>query len=155
MQIQSAQQLLSNLNALRAEASWRRSMGKAASCLQTVRVFKKSGVCAALCLLAFSASTFAADLRPLAAPAPTGPRTGFFIGLGGSYNSVKFDQDIYAVGVSNAFAGSVLAASGVAQGPSPPIHDTRSTLAPEGQVVTSRRSAAAVGSGAPSSNTNI
>jgi opacity protein-like surface antigen len=83
-------------------------------------------------LLAFSTSTFAADLR-LPPPAYV-PPAGFFIGLGGSYNSVKFDQDIYALGLSNVFNGATLVANGIAQGPGDPFHSLQSTFAPEAQA---------------------
>ena len=97
-------------------------------------MLKKSVVCAALCLLTFSTSAAAADLRPPPL-APSAPRGFFFIGLGGSYNSLKSDQELYSAGVSNVYAGDgTLVASGQAGGPANPFSDTRSTFAPEAQA---------------------
>jgi opacity protein-like surface antigen len=94
----------------------------------------QSSARATLCLLAFSSQAFAADLRmPPPAPAST-PPAGFFFGLGGSYNSVKFDQDIYALGISNVFNGATLVANGIAQGPGDPFHSLQATFAPEAQA---------------------
>ncbi len=46
------------------------------------------------------------------------PKTGLFLGLGGSYNSVNFGiQDVYAVGTSSVFQGGVLTSTGSAAGP--------------------------------------
>jgi hypothetical protein len=57
-----------------------------------------------------------------------------FIGLGGSYNSIKLDQDLYAAGVSNVYSGATLVAFGQAGGPANPFHDNQSTFAPEAQA---------------------
>jgi hypothetical protein len=97
-------------------------------------MLKKSAVCTALGLLTFSTLASAADLRALPPPVPTAPRIGFFIGLGGSYNSLKFDQELFSAGVSNVFGGSTLVASGQAGGPANPFHDNQSTFAPEAQA---------------------
>jgi opacity protein-like surface antigen len=97
-------------------------------------MLKNSGVCAALYLLACSTSAAAADLRPPPPLASNMPGAGFFIGLGGSYNSLKFDQELYAAGVSNVYNGSTLIAFGQAGGPANPFHDNQSTFAPEAQV---------------------
>jgi len=103
-------------------------------------MMRKSSGCAALYLLAcsgllaFSTSAFAADMRLPPPPPSYIPQGGFFIGLGGSYNSVKFDQDIYALGISNVFNGAVLVATGIAQGPGDPFHNIQSTFAPEVQA---------------------
>jgi hypothetical protein len=97
-------------------------------------MLKKSVVCAALCLLTFSTSAAAADLRPPPL-APSAPRGFFFIGLGGSYNSLKSDQELYSAGVSNVYAGDgTLVAFGQAGGPANPFSDTKSTFAPEAQA---------------------
>jgi len=96
-------------------------------------MLKKSVVCAALCLLTFSTSAAAADLRPPPL-APSAPRGFFFIGLGGSYNSLKSDQELYAAGVSNVFTDGTLVASGQAGGPANPFSDIKSTFAPEAQA---------------------
>jgi hypothetical protein len=45
------------------------------------------------------------------------PKTGFFAGLGGSYNWAKVDQDLKGIGISEVLLGSTLIASGNARGP--------------------------------------
>jgi hypothetical protein len=46
------------------------------------------------------------------------PTSAFFVGLGGSYDTVRFGtQNVYAVGTSNVFQNGVLASSGSAAGP--------------------------------------
>ena len=55
----------------------------------------KVTIYAALWLLTSSAASFAADMPLKAPPPPPMPMSGFFIGLGGSYNSVKFEQDMF------------------------------------------------------------
>jgi hypothetical protein len=98
-------------------------------------MLNKFGVVTALGLLTFSTLASAADLRPLPPPVPAIPRGGFFIGLGGSYNSLKFDQELYAAGVSNVYdSTSTLVATGQAGGPANPFHDNQSTFAPEAQA---------------------
>ena len=97
-------------------------------------MLNKFGVCAALGLLTLSTLASAADMRPLPPPVPVMPRGGFFIGLGGSYNTAKFDQELYAAGVSNVYSGSTLVAFGQAGGPANPFHDNQSIFAPEAQV---------------------
>jgi len=59
---------------------------------------------------------------------------GFFVGLGGSYNSVRLAQHINASGVSNVYSGSTLVAYGQAGGPANPFHSTQSTFAPTAQL---------------------
>jgi hypothetical protein len=73
---------------------------------------------------------------PLSARAeePIVPRAGWFAGLGGSFNSVNFDQDMFANGVGNVFSGTTLVATGAAGGPANPRQDIESTLAPEAQL---------------------
>ncbi len=61
------------------------------------------------------------------------PEAGLFIGLGGSYNSVKTDQNLFASGVSDVFAGGALTAFGEAGGPANPYHNINSTFAPQVQ----------------------
>ncbi len=59
------------------------------------------------------------------------PRTAFFLGLGGSYNSVNFgNQNVYAQGVSNIYLNGALVAVGSAGGPADPYINTQSTFAP-------------------------
>jgi hypothetical protein len=104
------------------------------ACEGRVLMLNKFGVCTALGLLTLSTLASAADMRPLPPPVPAMPRGGFFIGLGGSYNSVKYDQELYAAGVSNVYSGSTLIAFGQAGGPANPFHDNQSAFAPEAQA---------------------
>ncbi|QIN31737.1 hypothetical protein [Legionella longbeachae] len=58
-----------------------------------------------------------------------------FIGLGGSYNSVKLDQYLDPlIGTTDIYSGTTLVASGSANGPATPFHDTQTTFAPEAQI---------------------
>ena len=67
--------------------------------------------------------------------APTAPAAGFFVGLGGSYNSVNFsNQNIFAQGVSNVYQGGTVVASGAAGGPTDPYSSIQSTFAPTAQM---------------------
>jgi hypothetical protein len=59
---------------------------------------------------------------------------GLFLGLGSSYNSVKVDQHLSGLSVSNVFSGSSLVAFGQAGGEANPFHDTVSTFAPQAQM---------------------
>ncbi|WP_232220633.1 outer membrane protein [Legionella tunisiensis] len=61
-------------------------------------------------------------------------KAGIFVGLGGSYNSVKLDQKIDLVGISNVFSGSTLVASGTAVGPAVPFHNIQTTFSPDAQA---------------------
>jgi len=66
---------------------------------------------------------------------PTAPAAGFFVGLGGSYNSVNFsNQNIFAQGVSNVYQGGTVVASGAAGGPTDPYFSIQSTFAPTAQA---------------------
>jgi len=60
--------------------------------------------------------------------------SGWFIGLGGSYNSVKVDQNFNGVGVSDVYDGGMLVATGTASGPAPPFRETMTTFAPVAQL---------------------
>lgn len=86
---------------------------------------KKWTLPAASCLLTFPLLTFAAT---------TAPQSGFFAGLGGSYDSINMEQKLYASGVSNVYDGSIagpLVAYGEAGGPASPFSNTQSTMAPD------------------------
>ena len=61
---------------------------------------KPLGALTALCLLAFSTTALAQDAGI--------PKTGFFAGLGGSYNWAKVDQDLKGIGISEVLLGSTL-----------------------------------------------
>jgi len=73
---------------------------------------------------------------PLAARAeqPIVPRGGWFGGLGGSFNSVEFDEDLFARGIGDVFSGNTLVATGAAGGPANPRRATESSLAPAAQL---------------------
>lgn len=59
----------------------------------------------------------------------------FFLGLGGSYNSVKLDQYFNPlIGTTNIYNGGTLVAFGTANGPAVPFHTTQTTFAPEAQL---------------------
>lgn len=79
-----------------------------------------------LCLLSFPLSARAEE--------PVVPRAGWFAGLGGSFNSVDVDQDLFAAGVGKVYSGSTLVAIGGAGGPADPRQHTELTLAPEAQI---------------------
>ncbi len=67
---------------------------------------------------------------------PRVPTSGFFVGAGGSFNSVSVgQQDVYAVGTSDVYNSSgTLVQTGRADGPAAPIYmDDQSTLAPSVQ----------------------
>lgn len=74
--------------------------------------------------------------RSLASPALSSvPRSALFVGVGGSDNSVNFnDHKIYAQGVSNVYLNGVLVAFGSAGGPADPYFDTQFTFAPSAQI---------------------
>ena len=73
---------------------------------------------------------------PLSAQAeePIVQRSSWFVGLGGSFNTVNFDQDMFASGVSRVFQGETLVGVGQAGGPANPRQDTQSTFAPAAQL---------------------
>jgi hypothetical protein len=56
--------------------------------------------------------------------------SGWFAGVGGSYNSVKVDSTVSGVGTSQIYSGSTLVAIGTAGGPAAPFADTETTFAP-------------------------
>lgn len=88
------------------------------------------------------AGASAADLPALKAVAPyyatptsLVPRSAFYVGLGGSVNSLSYEeQNIYAQGVSDIFQNGVQVASGQAGGPTTPVLDTRTSFAPMAQA---------------------
>ena len=56
------------------------------------------------------------------AQSPVVPRSGFYVGLGGSYNSSDFGtQDIVAIGTSQVFQNGTLVSTGTATGPPAPV----------------------------------
>ena len=79
-----------------------------------------AGLIAAVAMTAVHAESKYSPARQPAIMSPPSlvPASGFFIGLGGSYNSVNFGtQDVYAVGTSNVFQAGVLTSFGSAAGP--------------------------------------
>lgn len=84
----------------------------------------------ALPLLCASGFVFAGNMG--AAPIA---ESGLFVGLGGSYNSVKVDQYLNPlIGTTNIYLGDTLVATGGAGGPAIPFHNTQTTFAPQVQA---------------------
>lgn len=80
---------------------------------------------------AFPQPADASDGNPFANPAA---ESGWFVGVGGSFNSVRLDQDFNDIGNSNVFTNGALVATGTATGPAPPFHDTKTTFAPVAEL---------------------
>jgi hypothetical protein len=59
---------------------------------------------------------------------------GWFVGIGGSYNSVRVDRVLSGSGLTNIYDGSDLVAIGFAGGPAAPIRQTETTFAPVVQL---------------------
>jgi hypothetical protein len=105
-------------------------------------MFKQHAIVASLvagvALLGVGSEAKAQSSAPFAykAPgAPIDPRDGFFIGLGGGYNSVNFgNRDMYVQGVSNVYQGPTLVANGFASGTNNVNMPAQSTLAPDVQI---------------------
>ena len=90
---------------------------------------------AAFSLLNICNPVFAGSMGPTV----TTPAVGLFLGLGGSYDSVKVDQTLNPlIGIANIYDGATLIASGSAGGPAVPFSNTQTTFAPEAQVGYSR-----------------
>jgi opacity protein-like surface antigen len=69
------------------------------------------------------------------AQTPVVPRSGFSVGLGGSYNSMNFGtQDVNATGTSQVFKNGVPVSTGIATGPGTVNMPTESQFAPSVQV---------------------
>lgn len=63
------------------------------------------------------------------------PRNGFYVGVGGSYNSMNFGtQDLYAIGTSNVYQNGTLVATGYAAGPGTVNMPSESKFAPSVQA---------------------
>jgi hypothetical protein len=92
-------------------------------------MMKKLSISVVLCLFASSGFAGFKDLLPSCTT-----KSGLFVGLGGSYNSVKVDQSLTLASNMNVSAGEVLAASGQINGSLPPSRQTQTTFAPEGQL---------------------
>ncbi len=66
---------------------------------------------------------------------PTVPQSAFYVGLGGSFNSVDFaTQHVYAVGTSNVYQNGSLVSTGSASGPANINLGSDFTGAPSAQV---------------------
>jgi opacity protein-like surface antigen len=95
-------------------------------------------VCASGLIVATSGVVFAADMA-VKAPSPPPPAvwdwSGFYIGVGGSYNWTHFDQSLQGVsGVINVFGGPVLIAQGQEGGPFFDFNRNKSGFAPDVQL---------------------
>jgi hypothetical protein len=70
-----------------------------------------------------------------AMPASLVPQSAFFAGLGGSVNSLGYEeQNIYAQGVSNIYLNGTQVAYGSAGGPATPSLDSKTSFAPTAQA---------------------
>ncbi|MGQ3892091.1 outer membrane protein [Legionella sp. CNM-4043-24] len=59
---------------------------------------------------------------------------GFFLGLGGNYNSIELTQKSWGQGISNIQTSTGSNSNGIAQGTGAPFHNTDNTFAPEVQL---------------------
>src|SRR5256714_13257754 len=94
-------------------------------------------VCGSGLIVATSGLVFAADMA-VKAPPPPPPAvwdwSGFYIGVGGSYNWTHFDQSLQGIsGLINAFNGPVLIAQGQEGGPFFDFNRNKSGFAPDVQ----------------------
>ena len=81
-----------------------------------------------LSLSIFGTSAFAGTMG--AAPNPQ----GFFIGVGGNYNSLRIQQDSWGLGISSLYIDGVYNSTGIAQGNAAPFKNKSQNLAPEVQA---------------------
>lgn len=94
---------------------------------------KKTQFYSFICLLSFSSLAIADEQNSI--NKSNVPNSSMFIGIGGSYNSVKVDQDLSGYGISNVYNSSgTLVAYGDAGGPASAYKDTESTFAPALQI---------------------
>jgi hypothetical protein len=76
-----------------------------------------------------SPNSFARPYAQVTSPGSDVPRSAFFVGLGGSYNSLNFGtQSVYAVGTSNVYQNGILASTGSAAGPASIYMESQSNL---------------------------
>lgn len=78
-----------------------------------------------------SSACFAGDMGLIA---PDMMRDGFFVGLGGNYNSITINQNAWGEGVSNIITSTGANSNGVAQGDGVPFHNTTNTFSPDIQA---------------------
>jgi hypothetical protein len=95
-------------------------------------------VCASGLIVTTSGAVFAADM-PVKAPPPAPPAewdwSGFYIGVGGSYNWTHFDQSLQGVsGLISVFDSGVLTALGQEGGPYFDFNRNKSAFAPDVQL---------------------
>jgi len=95
-------------------------------------------VCGSGLIVATSGLVFAADMA-VKAPPPPPPAvwdwSGFYIGVGGSYNWTHFDQSLQGIsGLINVFNGPVLIAQGQEGGPFFDFNRNKSGFAPDVQL---------------------
>lgn len=81
-------------------------------------------------LLAASSLSFAGAMGMNVAPS----QDGIFVGVGGSYNTLKLKEDISALGNFNVIINSALVAYGPAGGKAIPLNASGSVFAPNAQV---------------------
>jgi len=92
---------------------------------------KRLGPLTALFVLALCPSAFAQEAPPLRS---TLPQSGFFVGVGGSYDWASVDQDLKGIGLSDVLLGSSVIASGSAGGPAAAFDSDGSHFAPDAQL---------------------
>lgn len=83
---------------------------------------------------ALSASPVLTTTGSIEVPPKPKRNGGFYIGLGGSYNSVALDQYLNVNGDFNVVSLDALIASGSTGGSIPPFHNTQTTFSPLGQI---------------------
>ncbi len=94
-----------------------------------------SAVCGSLVMLASSGAVLAADMPVKAPPPAVWGGSGFYVGVGGSFNWTHFDQSLQGVsGVVNVFDGSVPLAQGQEGGPFFDFNRNKSGFAPDVQL---------------------
>lgn len=93
---------------------------------------RKVSLYTAFCLLLNSFVTFAGDFNSFSHNEKL--KKGLFFGVGGGYNSIKFDQYLKTGASSDIFSDTTLVAFGASGGSQNPYHSTQSTFVPDGQM---------------------
>lgn len=86
-----------------------------------------------LCLITFSTIAFGEEQNKNPSESLM-LKSGFFTGLGSSYDSAKVDRYYSAAGISDIYLNGVLVSYGQAGGPTTPFHETNTTFAPLAQL---------------------
>lgn len=81
-----------------------------------------------LSLSLFGASAFAGTMGT------TYNSQGFFVGVGGNYNSLRIQQNSWGLGISSLYIDGVYNSTGIAQGNAAPFKNWSQNLAPEVQA---------------------